>query len=105
MMASHGVTAEKIKITIGEYSPYLAEELKFNGVAAHIVQEAFALVGINVEYGFFPWARSYEYAKFGRWDGTIIWVYTEERARDFYYSDPIIEGPAVFFHLTSTSFE
>ncbi|MBU2708336.1 transporter substrate-binding domain-containing protein [Zooshikella marina] len=105
MIASFSFSSEKIRIAIGEYPPYLSEDLKYYGLAAHIVREAFSLVNIKVEYGFYPWARSYEYVKAGHWDATIIWVYTEERAKYFYYSDAIITGPAVFFHLKSMRFD
>lgn len=49
-----------------------------------------------MKYRFYPWKRSYEYAKGGKggrgeiWYGTVVRVYTEERARHFLYSDPVI---------------
>ncbi len=66
-------------------APYLSAELPHYGFASHLVEEAFAAVDIDVEYGFFPWQRSYNYAREGkdpdggRWHGTLVWVPTEER--------------------------
>ncbi len=97
--------AEKVRLASGEYLPYLSENLKHYGFGSHIVTDAFAAAGIEVEYGFFPWKRSLKLAKKGVWDGTILWVYTEEREKYFYYSDPVISGRKVFFHLKSTPFD
>ncbi len=96
---------ETIRITSGEWPPYLSEKLKCYGVASRIVTEAFTLEGVKVEYGFFPWKRSFLLAQKGKWDGSVVWAHTEDRARDFYYSDPVVESKWVFFHLKTTSFD
>lgn len=99
------VAKESIYLTNGEWPPYLSEKLPHYGFASHIVSEAFKAVGVEVEYGFFPWKRSYEYAKNGvdeveqTWHGTIVWVYTDERAKYFNYSDIAIKDSEVLFHL------
>ena len=66
--------------------------------------EAFALAGIQVHYGYFPWARSYEQAKTGKWDGTFLWFDTPERRKHFYISDPVLDITYVFFHLQTYAF-
>ncbi|MGM0508018.1 MAG: substrate-binding periplasmic protein [Fusobacteriota bacterium] len=96
---------EKVKITNGEWAPWLSENYKHYGVASHIVTEAFAKEGIEVEYGFFPWARSYDLVKRGRWDGSILWSETEERKKDVYYSDPVMYSDTVFFYKKGTDFD
>lgn len=90
---------ETIRITNGEWAPYLSEELPHYGFASHLVKEAFAVQDIDVVYGFFPWKRSYKLAKEGRWHGTVVWVYTEERAESFLYSDVVISDSEHLFHL------
>lgn len=99
------ISKDIINIAIGEYPPYVSKNLKHYGVAAHIVKEAFALEKVDVEYGFFPWSRTYNYVKSGEWHGTIPWVYSDERAKYFHYTDSIIEGQAVFYHLKKNSFD
>ena len=99
---------EKIRLSSGEWPPYLSAQLPYYGVASHVVSEAFASVGVDVEYGFFPWKRSYLYAKEGKgigdevWNGSLVWIYTEDRAKDFLYSDRIIEDDQVLFFLKET---
>ena len=90
---------ETIRITNGEWAPYLSQKLPRHGAASHIVSEAFAAVDIKTEYGFYPWKRSYRLARDGIWNGTVVWVFTEERAQDFIYSDVVIEDSEYLFHL------
>lgn len=70
---------ESIRLTNGEWPPYLSKDLKHYGVASRIVTEAFDLEGIKVEYGFFPWERALELAKHGDWDGSLVWFHTPKR--------------------------
>lgn len=90
---------DQIRLTNGEWAPYLSQHLHAHGMASHIVQEAFALEGIEVLYGFFPWKRGYELAKQGRWHGSVVWVHTKERAKDFLYSDVVVKDSEYLFHL------
>ncbi len=53
-------TSKTIRLTNGEWQPYLSKDTPHRGFASHIVIEAFALVGVEVEYGFFPWKRSFK---------------------------------------------
>ena len=97
---------ERIQITNGEWPPYLSESLPYYGFASHVVTKAFAAVGQGVDYHFFPWQRALEYAQHGhgmgnKWHGSLAWVYSEERAKNFYYSDSIITDTEVLFHLKS----
>ena len=52
--------AEKITLANGEWAPYLSKGLKHSGYMSHIVSEAFAEEGIEVEYVFLPWKRGFE---------------------------------------------
>ena len=92
-------SAERIRITNGEWAPYLSEHLPKNGFASDIVREVFARMGIEVIYGFFPWKRSYHLAQKGHWDGTVVWVRTPERERDFVFSNTVVTDNEYLFHL------
>jgi len=80
---------ERISIAIGEWPPFISENLKHYGVVPRIVTEAFALGNVKVDYGFFPWKRAMEYANEGDWDGSAVWGYTSERGKTLLYSDPV----------------
>jgi len=91
--------AETIQITNGEWPPYLSKKYKHHGVVSHIVTEAFKAEGIEVKYGFFPWARSLHQAKEGSpWAASVVWSKSEERKVDFLFSDPVFSLKSVFFH-------
>jgi polar amino acid transport system substrate-binding protein len=95
----------RIRLTSGEWTPYLSENLPYFGLASRVVTEAFAEEGVTVEYGYFPWARSFMLAQTGEWDGALIWTKSAEREKDFYYSEPLFDSFQVFFHLKSKSFD
>jgi len=79
--------------------------IETRGLARRIVTEAFALAGIQVEYGWFPWKRAYLYAQKGKWDGSLGWIQFPERTNDFYFSGPVFSGEMVFFHLKTYGFD
>lgn len=98
-------TRDTIRLTNGESPPLLSKDAPHYGIASHIVTEAFARVGVKVEYGFFPWKRSYELAKRGMWDGSAVWWDKAERHQYFLYSDPVIPTKQVLFHLKRKAFD
>lgn len=97
--------SKTIRLTNGEWQPYLSEDAPHLGFASHVVTEAFALVGVKVEYGFFPWARAYKLAADGTWDGTAVWLDSEERREHFHYSDAVVPSKVAFFHLKDSGFD
>lgn len=91
---------EIIRLSSGEWKPYISTELKYNGVVSRIVTEAFSLEGVMVEYECFPWARAYEHAKHGVSDGSFAWSKKAGREAFFWFSNDVLTtGRTVFFHL------
>ena len=83
-------TANEVRLTNGEWSPYLGQNLPHHGVASRIVEEAFALEGIRVRWEFYPWARALRSA---------------EREQAFYISDPVVESGYYLFHRKDRPFD
>ena len=96
---------QTVRLAVGEWEPYVSQNLPQKGLIARIITEAFALEGVKVELGFFPWARAKALAKQGEWDGTFPWVHSDKRAEEFLFSDAIIANQGVFFHLKSFDFQ
>ena len=94
-----------IRLTNGEWGPYLSKDAPHYGFASHIVTEAFALAGVKIEYGFFPWARALKLAQDGTWHGSVVWLDSEERREHFYYSDAVVPSKTAFFHLKNSEFD
>ncbi|MCL6416838.1 transporter substrate-binding domain-containing protein [Aestuariirhabdus sp. Z084] len=99
------LAANIVLLTNSEWPPYFSEGQKHYGIGSHIVTEAFALEGIEVEFRFFPPRRALELAKNGDFDGTVGWQLNEERKQFLIASDTIWKTDWVFFHLKSTQFD
>ena len=94
------------RLSTGDHwPPYVSSDLKHYGLYSRITTEAFKLVGVEVEYDFYPWARSVKMAKLGKADGTGFWVRSPERERDFYFSDPIHTEVMLLYHHKSYLFD
>ncbi len=46
-----------IRFTDGEWQPLMSKNGPHHVIASHVLTEAFALVVVEVEYGFSPWKR------------------------------------------------
>lgn len=91
-----------VRLAVGEYVPYSSKHMQGNGLTLHIISEAFRQSGYRVQYRFSPWARTWKRALHETGvDGTAYWFPSEERARHFHYSDPILREEYVFFHLAT----
>lgn len=100
------VSAETIKLSSGEWPPYTSQSLPHYGYLSRIVSEAFALQGIKVEYGFFPWKRAFVYAEKGFWDGSVGWSKNPEREKVFFFPETAIHtNREVFFYRQDDDFE
>jgi len=106
MIVTTNLFAETIRITSGEWEPYLSNYSYQYGLDSHIVTEAFKLEGITVEWGFFPWQRAYQHAKDGKnWDASCCWWPEDEVKQEFLVSDAITTTSFVFFHLKDYNFQ
>lgn len=98
-------THKTVKITAGDWPPFIGQKLEGYGVVAQTITQVFALEGYEVTFTFYPWARAYEKAQSGEYDATAVWMFDEERTQDFYYSDPVSQEQFVFFHHKDLDFE
>ena len=92
------VSSETFRISTGEFIPYCSSAAFHKGFASHVVEEAFASQGHDVEFAFLPWKRAMLEAKHGGYDATSWWVYSEERAADFLFSEEILERTIAFLY-------
>jgi len=93
-----------LKISVGEWPPYITQDLKYNGVIAHLITDILSDMGYSAKFKFYSWPRAYKEANIGHDDLTGIWIHKKEREKDFYYSDSILAEKFVFFHLKETKF-
>lgn len=86
-----------VTLAIGEWAPFFSENLKYYGVVSRIVNDAFAQEGVKVKYVFRPWKRGLQEAAMGKWNGAVGWLKTEDRLKQFYFSEPIMRPTPIFF--------
>ncbi|WP_137889319.1 ABC transporter substrate-binding protein [Pseudomonas sp. 2FE] len=99
------LAAAEVRLTNGEWPPYLGQQLPHQGVASRIVAEAFALEGVEVHWEFYPWVRALKLAERGQRAGTAVWRSSLERERAFYISEPVVESAYHFFHRKDRAFD
>lgn len=92
---------EVVKLSTGEWAPYISENLEDKGILSQITTEAFAAKDIEVTFDFFPWGRATQLSKSGEMDGTLAFVRLAEREPFYYFTDPLYTGRYAFFHLQS----
>ncbi|PCJ60847.1 MAG: hypothetical protein COA79_07245 [Planctomycetota bacterium] len=102
---THHQSQGVVHIATEEYPPSTSFTLMNNGIACHIVKEDFKLQGLEVQYHFYPGARSFEQAKSGFVDASLPWVKTKEREKYFHYGAPVMVSDAEhFFYIKGTDF-
>ena len=100
------ISGETIMLTNGEWPPFLSEQLPHYGYWSHLATEAFALEGITVEYGFFPWKRAFAVVKDGDWDGSAFWAKSPEREKSVIFSNtPIDTLRQMIYYHKDTNFD
>lgn len=92
---------ETIRLTTGEWPPFISKDLKHHGVVIRVIKESFAIEGINVEYEFFPWGRAEKLVKNDIWDGLAV----QPESPNYLNSDVVAEDRLVFFHLKNYRFD
>lgn len=103
----HSVFAnDTVHFAIGEWAPYTSSTDARERLLEDIVKESFKMEGVNVEYKYFPWKRSYSLVENGDFDGTFPWAMTEEHKNNFHMNKvPLITDDGVYFHLKSVQFD
>ncbi|MEP4889143.1 MAG: transporter substrate-binding domain-containing protein [Aliiglaciecola sp.] len=81
---------KKIALTTGSnYYPYVDPKAMNNGWSVSIVEAVFQQMGKQVDIDILPWQRGYKWTADGQYAGTFPYVFTEQRAESFVYSNPI----------------
>ncbi len=87
-----------IKFATGEYSPYVSKELAGYGMVTEIISAVVLAMGYKPEYLFYPWKRCEAAVKHGSVWASFPYGYTEDRAKQFLYSDEFMVTTDRFFY-------
>jgi len=88
-----------VVISSGDYTPWTGKELNGNGFVCTIVKSAFNEEGYDVQFQFYPWARTYKTLLDGDVDAAAYYYKSPEREKLCVFSDPITVEETFFYHL------
>lgn len=89
---------QEVVLANGNWAPYQGKELENGGPVTQVVTEAFESQGWTVRYEWLPWARGKREAARGKLDGTQVYSRTDARAKQFIYSDKVLELKDFIFY-------
>ncbi len=88
-----------IHLVTVDWTPFYGSQMLRNGPISEIARKAFLKAGYDYQISFLPWNRALFIATNGTtYHGLLGAWYSEERAKDFYYSEPIY--PSGLFFIT-----
>ena len=93
-LASSG---EKIDLTIGNWKPFIVEDLPGHGPIPQLVKAAFRAGGAEVAFHFLPWKRAMKSAKRGLYHGSFEWGKLPDRVPHFHFCEPYRYEQSVLF--------
>lgn len=93
------------RIAMDDFPPYISRKLPGYGPMARMIEEAFALRDVEVEFHFVPWKRALTTTEAGGYEGTPAWFATPEREAAFYVSPPLVDDSQSFFYLKEKPFD
>lgn len=99
------VHSETVRLSTGYWPPYLDPKSPGNGLAGTLIKEAFQTQGVDVTFQFLPWSRALRVAESPEFQGTAIWSCTDDRAKKYLLSNPILPFRYVFYQRTSDKIE
>ncbi|ESP92076.1 hypothetical protein PL2TA16_04912 [Pseudoalteromonas luteoviolacea 2ta16] len=85
-----------LRVATGNYPPFTGNQLIDDGFVNHIIRLAMATQGIQVEFVYLPWKRSFQSAKLGQFEMASYWVCEPQYQQDFYCSDHVYQGTQNF---------
>lgn len=94
-----------LNISSGEWPPFLSESLPHKGVVAHLITDIFAQANIKVNFTFLPWPRAYHDTINDKYAATAVWMFEQQRAEDYFYSEPVLNERFVFFYHKKRPFD
>ena len=89
----------EIPLATGEWEPYTAEKIEGQGAFTEIVSAVFKEMGQPVKYQFYPWKRAEAETLAGNVFAAFPYIVTDERKKDYEFSDPILMTAGKFFYM------
>jgi polar amino acid transport system substrate-binding protein len=93
-----GAASPTVALTTGpDYPPFTDPLAPGGGQAVRVVRAVFARMGQEVRLDWLPWNRGYLLTLAGQYQATFPYLHSEERQREFLYSDSILVAQSHLF--------
>ncbi|MDF0749387.1 transporter substrate-binding domain-containing protein [Marinobacter sp. 71-i] len=90
-----------LKVVTSDYPPYqYLEDGKVKGTHTEILRNVLSKMGYHPDIRIVPWARAEASTRAGSSDMIYSLTHSQDRARHYYFTDPISEARDVFFKLS-----
>lgn len=93
------VDDQTVILATGDWAPYTSETMENYGAFTEIVSAVFKEMGTPVKYVFYPWNRAEEEVKAGRAFAAFPYIQTEERLKEYDFSDPVFVSTGKLFYM------
>lgn len=94
--------SEVVKVATVEWPPYFSAGFPEQGLLADMAKKAFAHSGITAEVHFMPWMRAMRLGKIGAYNAVLGAYRSEEREREYFYSQTLVHTNLGFVTLKSS---
>lgn len=82
-----------------DWPPYIGKDLINQGYVSELIHTAYSNSGKKISVKYYPWARAIHLASIGQVNGILPQYYTNERTKNYVFSDPFPGGPLVLLKL------
>lgn len=89
--------AEVMRFATAEFLPYVDLRTPEGGFYPALIRRVLAHHGARAEFVERPWARAHVETAEGRFDGSVPYLWSAERERQFLFSDPLLAVPSYLF--------
>lgn len=96
--------AEPVRMLANTSPPYADRRLPEQGLALELVSHIMKRAGYETDISIEIWARAMEGVRIGLYDALATAWYSEERSRDFLFSEPYLESRLIMVKLRSRPF-
>ena len=83
--------AQKVTMVTTPWEPFFSANLPQGGVITEIATAAFEREGHQASIEWYPWVRALKLVEYGSADVVMGAYYSDERAQNYLYSDPIYD--------------
>ncbi len=94
-------SAETVRMLANTSPPYADNKLPEQGLALELVSHVLERAGYDADIQIEIWSRAMEGVRIGLYDALATAWYSDERAKDFIFSDPYLESQLILVSVRS----